>query len=146
VDSEQLRFLQKRFRQASVEQPDLKRLKTLLLGLGGTYIVAPSKPDPDVPALIESGFVMGGFATLKRLAASACHQNVSAIWSARKHGIIGIGTGYALTEDGLWRQHTWGLLREGLLETTEMRLKYFGILLQGNEADRFANSNPLQGG
>ena len=70
-----------------------------------------------------------------------CHQNVASVWKAHKFGIVGICTGYALTEDGLWRQHSWGLLREALLETTEPRVKYFGILLQGDKAERFANSN-----
>jgi hypothetical protein len=33
-------------------------------------------------------------------------------------------------------------LREGVLETTEARAKYFGIILQGEKADFFAFSNP----
>ena len=141
VDSEQLKFLQRRLRQASLEQPDVKRLKLLLLRLGGTFIVAPPKPDADIPALLDSGFVMSGTAKLKRGKASMCHQNVAASWKARRLGIIGIATGYALSEDGLWRQHSWGLLRDGILETTELRVKYFGILLQGDRADYFASCN-----
>jgi hypothetical protein len=141
VDSQQLKFLRRRLRQASLEQPDLKRLKLLLLRLGGIFIVAPPKPDADIPALLDSGFVMTGTAKLKRGKASMCHQNVAASWNARKFGMIGIATGYALSEDGLWRQHSWGLLRDGILETTERRVKYFGILLQGDRADHFANSN-----
>lgn len=84
---------------------------------------------------------MSGTAKLKRGKSSMCHQNIASSWKARRFGIIGIATGYALSEDGLWRQHSWGLLRDGILETTELRVKYFGILLQGDRADYFASCN-----
>jgi hypothetical protein len=62
---------------------------------------------------------------------------------------LGIGTGYSLTISGTyagwWREHSWGLARhswlcgaQALLETTERRHIYFGILLQGSAADEFA--------
>jgi len=34
-----------------------------------------------------------------------------------------------------------GVLRDGVLETTEERLKYFGLLFQGKTADFFAEIN-----
>ena len=34
-----------------------------------------------------------------------------------------------------------GILRDGVLETTEKRLRYFGVVLQGERADFFAFSN-----
>ncbi len=139
---EQKKFLSRRFRDASKNQPELKRLKLLLLKLGGEFLVSPPKPDPDIAVILESGFVTGGRVVLREMRASSCHQNVSALWKERKSGIIGIATGYALSQDGLWRQHTWGILRDGVLETTETRLKYFGILLQGEQADHFAECNP----
>jgi hypothetical protein len=58
--------------------------------------------------------------------------------------MVGIGTGYALSADGLWRQHSWGVRRQGILETTAPREKYFGILLQGSSADSFAEANLTQ--
>ena len=85
---------------------------------------------------------MAGPIKLKQLKSSMCHQNVAAIWKSRKFGIVAVATGYALSEDGLWRQHSWGILRDGVLETTEARVKYFGILLQGSRADHFAEFNP----
>jgi hypothetical protein len=139
---EQKKFLEGRFRKAAGEQPELKRLKLLLLRFGGTFIVAPPKADPDIPMLLESGFLMNGPVTTKLMRASLCHQNVAAIWRRRKPKIVAIATGYALSEDGLWRQHSWGILHEGVLETTEERAKYFGILLRSAEADHFAECNP----
>jgi hypothetical protein len=141
ITSEQKQFLQRRFRAAVSAQPDLKRLKTLLLRFGGDFLVAPPKPDPDIPMLLERGFLTSGPTTLEIMKSSSCHQNVSVVWKSRKFGIVAIATGYALSEDGLWRQHSWGILREGLLETTEARRKYFGIVLHGVGADDFAERN-----
>ena len=36
---------------------------------------------------------------------------------------------------------SWGVLRNGVLETTKERLKYFGLLFQGKRADFLAESN-----
>jgi len=46
---EQNRFLQRRLREAVSKQPALKRLKVLLLPLGGDILVAPPKADPRAP-------------------------------------------------------------------------------------------------
>ncbi len=134
-------FLSHRLREAISNQPELGRLKELLLELGGEFLVAPPKPDQDVPMLLEHGFLMSGPITLNVMKSSSCHQNVALVWMRKEFEIVGIATGYALSADGLWRQHTWGVLRNGILETTEDRLKYFGLLFQGKRADFFAESN-----
>jgi len=119
-------------------QPDLKRLKALLLRLGGEYLVAPPKPDGIVPLLLESGFLTSGPTTMRIMKDRSCHDNVAAVWKARRFGIIALASGYALSDDGLWRRHSWGILGDGVLETTEARLKYFGIVLQGIAGDKAA--------
>jgi hypothetical protein len=138
---EQKEFLTRRFRVAAKAQPDLRRLRSILLRMGGTFLVPPPKPDGDVAALLEPGFVTSGPITLKIMKCSSCHENVAVLWKRRQAGIIAIATGYALSEDELWRQHSWGILRDGILETTEARLKYFGLVLQGERADNFAACN-----
>ena len=46
----------------------------------------------------------------------------------------------ALSADSLWREHSWAWDREGnLVETTETRTRYFGVRLDGPEADWFAD-------
>jgi len=130
------------FREAVSGQPELKRLRFILLRMGGVCLVAPPKFDGDIPALLESGFLTNGQITVKIMKSSSCHQNVASLWRSRKAGIVAIATGYALSEDGLWRQHSWGIRRDGILETTEPREKYFGLVLQGSKADRFAKCNP----
>jgi hypothetical protein len=139
---EQRDFLQRRLEKAIAEQPEFEHLQLLLLRLGGIFIVAPNKPDWDVPRLLKSGILMNGPVTLKKMQSSMCHQNIATVWRFQKPPIVSIATGYALTEDGLWRQHSWGVLQNGLLETTQERTRYFGILFSSSEADRFAECNP----
>ena len=142
MDAERKDFLTNRLREAMANQPELEHLSALLLGLGGDFLVAPRQPDPDVPALLERGFLTFGPVRMHLMNPSSCHQNIALVWRKREHGIVAIATGYALSEDGLWRQHSWGILRDGLLETTEERSKYFGIVLQDGDADDFAAANP----
>jgi hypothetical protein len=141
MTAEQKRILDRRFREAAQRQPDLKVLRRLLLGFGGTHLVAAPGPDGDVPLLIAAGFVMAGIVVRRSMKSRECHRNMAEIWAERQHTLVGIGTGYALSDDGLWRQHSWGLRREGILETTVPRVKYFGVLLQRENADLFAMAN-----
>jgi hypothetical protein len=134
-------LLNRRLTEAISQQPELGRLKELLLHLGGEFVVAPPKPDQDVPMLLERGFLMSGPILFHVMKSSSCHRNVASVWLRKEFGIVGIATGYALSDDGLWRQHSWGILRNGVLETTQERLKYFGLLFQGKRADFFADSN-----
>lgn len=142
MTQEQKSFLDRRFREAANTQPELRRLKRLLLKIGGEDLVVDPKPDLDVPLLIKFGFVMSGPVTFKPMKPSQCHRNVSKLWKAKHRKIVAIGTGYALSEgDGLWRQHSWAIQREHILETTALREKYFGVVFWSVIADAFANAN-----
>ncbi len=58
---------------------------------------------------------------------------------------VAVAIGFALSKDGIWRQHSWLLERRqdrvGVVETTEPRIAYFGRVLTGYEtidmSDRF---------
>jgi len=52
-----------------------------------------------------------------------------------------IVTRYALSDDGMWRQHSWVLVGERLVETTEEREQYFGVVLSDGEAEEFRRWN-----
>jgi hypothetical protein len=131
-------FLATRMKQALKEQPELRQLSRILLRIGGAALVPPPWPDPDVCELIQSGFVSAGPIRLRAGRPNCCHENLAAMWGKPRSLLVALGTGYALSPDGLWRQHSWGVLREGIIETTVVRTKYFGILLQGERADQFA--------
>ena len=38
----------------------------------------------------------------------------------------------------MWRWHTWGLAATHILEATVVRLEYFGIPMDAEDADAFA--------
>ena len=141
MTEEQRAHIENRFRNASQQQPELADLRTILLQYGGTELVVPASADPDVPALIERGVLMSQTAVLRIMDEGVCHENVAELWLDKEFGLLGIGTGYALSKDGLWRQHSWGVGQGQIIETTEARTAYFGVMLQGEAADSFAQVN-----
>jgi hypothetical protein len=57
---------------------------------------------------------------------NAAHQNVSKLLKAGR--ISEVHTGYALSDDRLWRYHSWGVDAHGrIVETTVERIAYFGM-------------------
>jgi hypothetical protein len=63
--------------------------------------VAPPTFDPDVPILLEHGSLMGGSLACHTLDDRGCRENVAELWLEKQAGLSGVGTGYALSEDGL---------------------------------------------
>jgi tetratricopeptide (TPR) repeat protein len=119
-------------------------LEQQLLTLGGQRMVY--RYEPDLEALLSRGEVFEGQAELVPGASRDCHANAARRWSEQKEGLA-IVTGYVLSEDDLWRQHSW-LLRKHptanqchLLETTVERVKYFGVILTESEAEAFFQMN-----
>lgn len=102
----------------------------------------PASDDPLTSFLVDFGIVFSGPLVLKTCTRLTPSTALSRIWRRRMHGIIGLAVGYALAEDGLWREHTFGVLREGVLETVCRKEKYFGLLLIGEAADGFAGRKP----
>jgi hypothetical protein len=133
--------LEGRLEAAALQQPEVRVLRELLLKLGGIELVVPPKPDPDLPDLLVSGQVTGGSVVLKELEEGRCHENVAEMWVDKKYDLTAVATGYALSEDGLWRQHSWGIRNGEIVETTALRLKYFGKSMHGSDADEFARAN-----
>jgi hypothetical protein len=127
----QKNLLKCRLQAALTYQPEIELLRVLLLELGGVDLVAPNWFDPDVPLLIRSGFSTSGSVENKPMERGACHRNIAVLWITKQSRLVGIGTGYSLSDDGLWRQHSWGIRRDGILETTVRRDKYFGRTLKG---------------
>lgn len=126
---QQRSFLRKRLRIAGLKQPEIKLLRKVLLSLGGDEMVAPPGDfERDLEALLKLGHVTAGPVRLKVMKTSNCHGNIQELWNREAKGLVALCTGYALSDDGLWRQHSWGILREGVLETTEPRAKYFGVV------------------
>lgn len=120
--------------------PQWEELETKLLSLGGNKVVFRSEPDLEM--IVSRGISFKGKSTFHKLENSRCHSNTAFLWSNLKDEGLQIVTGWALTKnDGMWRQHTWGLIDDEIIETTLKRFKYFGVILTEDEAVEFYASN-----
>jgi hypothetical protein len=109
---------------------DYLSLGQKLLKAGGKKI-APM-PEPHLNALLQRGKVMNNDLRFHKMDNSACHSNVALLWNRKGYAIC---TGWALSDDNIWRQHSWCLDRRAtIVETTESREIYFGIKLEESEA------------
>lgn len=107
--------------------------RTRLLAIGGTDVVPPVEPDVHIVTLIKEASTRGGEGAHRSPGRrSRCHENVAELLAAgetREGTTIAAGwTGYALSDDGLWRQHSWASAPDGtIVETTAPRLAYAGF-------------------
>ena len=86
---------------------------------------------PEIKRLLERGEEFGCTERFDLGGVSQCHNNViDKYLSDSEYDIV---TGYALSEDGLWRSHSWLMKNSEVYETTESRLKYFGVVLRDTE-------------
>jgi len=120
------------------ECPELKQLQDKLMSVGGDIVCL--QKEPDLEMLLARGIVTEGKTVLKKMTPCHCHANVATLWS-RFEPKVKIVTGWGLSEDGIWRQHTWALRGTTILETTEARTKYFGVILTPEEANKFWEDN-----
>lgn len=129
-------------------RPDLAALERRVLSLGGHHLVGgirlASEFEPaGVALLLLSGRVFAG--TGIRLVPgipSRCHENAQNYTKAHPWALW--WSGLALSSDGGWRSHSWAMTSRGaIIETTEQRLRYFGIpaALDPVFADDFSNAD-----
>lgn len=126
------------------------QLRDKLLAVGGEEACLPLT-DVDYDAIMKNGSVMQYRVMTKKGERNKCHMNAAYFWYTNQNAIR-ICTGYALSEDGVWRQHSWllhlyigsgGRTKAHIVETTEKRLVYFGILLSTEECKKFYDGNAL---
>lgn len=110
-------------------------LRKKLLSLGGEEVVYQSAPSWQLNLVVQFGSAAALPITLCKGRPSSCHQNVSLLWWADDS--IELISGYALSADGLWRQHTWGVRDGTCIETTLSRQIYFGVKFTGILAMQF---------
>lgn len=118
--------------------PELAPLRDKLLEVGGLEIVP--RFEEDLSKLIERGETWDFPVEMEIMDVSRCHQNSAELWSVNPE-INKLVTGWALNDDGLWRQHTWIVNDNSIIETTEERLKYFGFMMTEEEAEEFYFNN-----
>lgn len=115
-------------------------LKKKLLKIGGWSVCKPGA-DPDLQALLTRGRRFPGRSIMMKGEPSQCHRNSSLCWDENREKCR-ICTGYALTRDGMWRQHSWVITNSGIIvETTTKRVQYFGYILNPQECELFLWGN-----
>lgn len=111
-----------------------------LLSFGGDYADLPSTEE-DYDAIMKRGQLFyGDHARMMPGAPSQCHSNSASLWEVNQ-GRCQIATGYALSKDGIWRQHSWVVqpltLSWRVWETTLERVAYFGFVMTDEECADF---------
>lgn len=114
--------------------PELRPLQDRLLSIGGDWVAL--EPECDLEALLKEGRIIEGKVILKSMEKCKCHSNCAKLWSKNPKNNR-IATGWALSDDGIWRQHTWIHKGKTIIETTEPRTLYFGMVLRDEEANNF---------
>ena len=118
-----------------------------LRAFGGDEVCMPELFEEDVCEILERGQLWyGDHSRMVKGRPSDCHRNSCVLWEKNKaEKEIAIATGYALSKDGLWRQHSWLVLRNlrsvEVIETTVKRIAYFGFVMTHDEADEFCRNN-----
>ena len=103
--------------------------------------------DEDLDAILSRGRLWyRNSSSLIKGEPGQCHRNSCELWELNhKDHDVSIVTGYALSNDGMWRQHSWLVRRidntEHIIETTEKRIAYFGFVMTDQEAYQFVEEN-----
>lgn len=134
----------------AVSPNDYKLLKPLLelreklLSFGGSEVCMPGF-DEDAQKILDRGQLWyGDRIHMMKGQPCQCHRNSSYCWEANQDKSV-LCTGYALSKDGLWRQHSWLVelrpRKNRIVETTVRRVAYFGFGMNTDEAWKFYFDN-----
>ena len=129
---------------SAAQQTKREALALALTAFGGQRAcIAPFEEDLD-KIMRRGRLLCGKSPKIMRGLPSRCHANVSRLYETRPGAFL-LSTGYALSTDGMWRQHSWGFCLERrtaqLVETTVSRIAYFGYVMSDAEARNFVDEN-----
>jgi hypothetical protein len=107
-----------------------------LLSFGGDDVSIPVASEKEI-GLLQSDKCrfFSGESVSVRGDPNMCHRNVAVLWKSNPDMVI--YSGYALSDDGVWRQHSWGFDDGTVIETCVKRKKYFGYPLNKSESKEF---------
>ena len=121
-----------------------KQLSSVLLKFGGRDVIFPTYEE-DCHNIYKYGQLWyGDKVELVRMALNQCHRNSCDLWYSNKDDFdIKIATGYALTKEGYWIQHSWLVKKRPrsvrVIETTVKMLAYFGYVMTDEQCMEFVN-------
>jgi hypothetical protein len=120
--------------QDAITDPARQQLRDKLLSYGGEEALVRTSdiPSDEITRLMTRGeFWTGSKADFNKMRAINCHGNSVCLM---EKGLGEVVNGYALSQDGMWRNHSWLLQSNGrLIETTVRRKAYFGVVLSREE-------------
>lgn len=122
------------------------KLRDLLLSFGGNEACI-LEPEEDIDNILEYGqFWFGKNSKMMKGLPNQCHSNSCRLWKSSDNKTHSrICTGYALSKDGIWRQHSWVLNLKAnsnqIIETTIPRIAYFGFIMDENCCEEFCYNN-----
>lgn len=126
---------------------EIKALSEGLIRFGGSATLIPSIEE-DLQHLVHRGQLWGSTSKMMKGRNSKCHENSCLLWESNQDKLF-LATGYALSADGLWRQHSWCVLPKPrsiqIVETTERRELYFGYIMTLEETLSFGSNNTDMG-
>ena len=125
---------------------DFDKLEKKLLSIDGVEVVEVFEEDLD--NILSRGQI---FSPKKvkfiKMKPNMCHANSGVFWKnySNKNGFdnIQIVTGWCLSEDNFWRQHSflYQPMDNIIIETTEKRTVYFGYTLNLKESESHYENN-----
>lgn len=115
-------------------------LREKVLGFGGNAVCLDLY-DEDYENIMQRGQFFYGSSYKRSGKVGRCHQNSCYLFCANPDRCT-IATGYALSEDGIWRQHSWVVqplaTKLRVWETTPIkRVAYFGFVMTKKESEEF---------
>ena len=121
-----------------------RQLGKVLLDFGGRDVIFKDFEE-DYENLYKYGQLWYGDKVDKvKMTPNQCHRNSCDLWYSNKDKFdIRIATGYALTSDGYWVQHSWLVEKRSrsmrVIETTVKMLTYYGFVMTGEECHKFSS-------
>lgn len=146
MGEDRVAFLEDKYPEHDLTVKDLA-LKYGLIAFGGQAALITTHDD-DLEPLLARGQLWGKTSKMMKGADSQCHSNSCRLWEQNQDKLF-LSTGYALSDDGLWRPHSWCMLPGArgaqVVETTVKRELYFGYVMTLDETIDFAFNNCFGG-
>lgn len=149
-DPSRKKYFDQAFENACKTEPQARKFFEKLMSIGGEHVSFQlyNGRIHRVNQLLKKGRLWSDRrSVLRRGEPRHCHSNAAEYW-AGSGGRLQIATGYALSDDDAWHEHTWNLSpSDTVLESTEPRAAYFGIILTLDESlDHFIGNvyHPLR--
>ena len=122
--------------------PSKLRIALRLLSIDGNQVCIQDEERPNFRNWISAEGQQWPVDNVKttRGQSGHCHRNCAILWKKSPDKLSMI-LGYALSDDGMWRQHTFLIDKQGpITETTTPRPAYYGVKVDGKEAQEFYDS------